>query len=164
MFPDPSRSSQLPWKYALHSTSLLFPFIHNPGSDNLDFVDWFVIATRLHKTHALNHPHSALDSAKDCVFSIQPRCWRKGDEELATVGVRPTVCHTQDPSSRMLQPSVNLVLEFLAVNRASSSAGAGRIASLDHKVGYNAVEDDVVVVASLRERGKIVTSLRTVNH
>ena len=64
----------------------------------------------------------------------------------------------------MLQSGVNLILEFLAVNRASSSAGAGRIAGLDHEVGYNAVEDDVVVVASLRERGKIVTSLRIVDN
>lgn len=64
----------------------------------------------------------------------------------------------------MLQPGVNLVLEFLTVDRASSSAGAGRIAGLDHEVGYDAVEDDAVVVASLRERRKIVTSLKTVNN
>ena len=60
----------------------------------------------------------------------------------------------------MLQPFVDLVLEFFAVDRASSSAGACRITSLDHKVGYDAVEDDVVVIASLRECREIFTGLK----
>lgn len=59
----------------------------------------------------------------------------------------------------MLEVGINLVLEFLAVDRASSSASAGRIASLYHEVGDNAVEDDIVVVASLRKRREVLTRL-----
>jgi hypothetical protein len=54
---------------------------------------------------------------------------------------------------------VDFVLEFLAVDRASSTAGAGGIAGLDHEVRDNAVEDDVVVVASLREGREVLACL-----
>lgn len=59
----------------------------------------------------------------------------------------------------MLEIRINLVLEFLAVDGASSSASAGRIAGLYHEVGDNAVEDDIVIVASLRKRREVLTRL-----
>jgi hypothetical protein len=54
---------------------------------------------------------------------------------------------------------VDFVFEFLAVDRAASAAGAGRITSLDHEVRDNAVEDDVVIVASLREGCEVLACL-----
>ena len=46
---------------------------------------------------------------------------------------------------------MDLVVKFLAVNRASASTCACRIAGLDHEGGDYAVEDDVVVVPALGE-------------
>lgn len=59
----------------------------------------------------------------------------------------------------MLQLSVDLVLKLLAVDRTPASAGAGRIASLDHEVRNYAVDDDIVVVASLGKRRKVLACL-----
>lgn len=54
---------------------------------------------------------------------------------------------------------MDLVFKFLAVYRAPPSASAGWIAGLDHEIWDYAVEDDVVVVASLSKGREILTSL-----
>ena len=138
-----------------------FIALHNPGADDFDLISWSILSICFQKSHALNYPHATLYPAENCVFPVQP--WRRGqgDEELTAVRVGPTVCHAQNSSSRVFQPFLNLILEFLAVDRASSSAGAGRIAGLDHKVGYDAVEDDVVVITPLRESREILAGLKT---
>lgn len=136
-----------------------FLYFHNPGPNYLDLIIRPVFSIRLDEAHALDHPHSTLHSAKYRMLSVQPRCGCKSDKELTAVGVGSTVRHAQNPGSSMLQALLNLVFKFLAVDRASSSAGAGWIAGLDHEVGDNAVENHVVVVASLRERRKVLTCL-----
>jgi hypothetical protein len=55
---------------------------------------------------------------------------------------------------------MNLVLEFLPVDRATSSTGASGIASLDHEVRNDAMEDDIVVVATFSERSKVLACLK----
>ena len=54
---------------------------------------------------------------------------------------------------------MNLVFEFLAVDGASTSTSAGGITGLNHEVGDDTVEDDVVVVTSLRKSHEVFASL-----
>ena len=51
-------------------------------------------------------------------------------QELTTIGVRPTVCHAQDPSPCVLQRRADLVLELVSVDRAAASSCASRVAGL----------------------------------
>lgn len=60
----------------------------------------------------------------------------------------------------MLQGCADLVLKLLAVHGASSAPCPGGIAALDHEVGDDTMEDDIVVVAALREGGEVPTSLQ----
>lgn len=139
--------------------SRLGSLFHHPSPDDLDFVHGPILAVRLDQTHALNHPHPTLDPAKNRVLSIQPWRRRERNEKLTTVRVRSAVRHAQDPCAGMLQVVANLVLEFLAVDRAASSTGAGGIAGLNHKVGDDAVEDHIVVIASLRKGSEVLATL-----
>lgn len=59
----------------------------------------------------------------------------------------------------MLERWVYLVLEFVAVDRAATSPGAGGIAGLYHEVGDDTVEYYVVVVAALGKACKILAGL-----
>jgi hypothetical protein len=56
----------------------------------------------------------------------------------------------------MLERGVDLVVEFVAVDGASAPASASGIASLDHEVGDDTVKYYAVVVATLREGGKVL--------
>lgn len=59
----------------------------------------------------------------------------------------------------MLQARMYLILELLAVDGAAAATGAGGVAGLKHEVWDYAVEDYVVVVAALCERGKVLAGL-----
>jgi hypothetical protein len=78
---------------------------------------------------------------------------------LAAVCVRAAIGHAQDAGTGMLQGRVDLVLEFLPVDRAPASAGASGVACLKHEVRDDAVEDAVVVVATLGQRAEIPAGL-----
>jgi hypothetical protein len=54
---------------------------------------------------------------------------------------------------------MDFVFEFLAVDGAASSTGAGGITGLDHEVRDDAVEDDIVVVSALREGREVLACL-----
>ena len=64
----------------------------------------------------------------------------------------------------MLQRRVYLVLKLLAVDGAAASACTGWITSLKHEVWDYAVEDHVIVVATLSERGEVLAGLRLPCH
>jgi hypothetical protein len=59
----------------------------------------------------------------------------------------------------MLQGRAKLVLEFISIYRAASTASACRVAALNHEVRDHAVEYDVVVVTPLCETGEILACL-----
>lgn len=86
--------------------------------------------------------------------------WGQSDEELAAVGAWSTVGHRQDALAGVLERGVKFVLELSAVDGATASAGAGRVAALDHEVWDDAVEDDVVVFSRVSEASKVLARLR----
>lgn len=137
---------------------LLFLF-HNTRLDNLDFLNWSIFRSSLDQTHPLDGAHARLYPAKDSMLAVEPRCRRKRDKELRPVRVWARVGHAQDAGARVLQARIDLVLKLLAKDGASSATGSRGIAALDHKVGNDAVEDGVVIVAATDKGGKIVAGL-----
>ena len=84
------------------------------------------------------------------MLPIQPGGRGQSDKELASIRIRTIVSHTQDTRASMFQVGVDFICKLFAVDGATASTGSGRIACLEHEVGDDAVEDDVVVVAFLR--------------
>ena len=90
------------------------------------------------------------------MFPIQPRRGRQRDEKLTSIGVLPTVGHAQDPRACVFQRSVDLVFEFVPVDTRAAAPCACGVTSLDHEVGDDSVEDDAVVVVSLRQGREVL--------
>ena len=59
----------------------------------------------------------------------------------------------------MLERRVDFVFEPLPIDRTSPSSRASRIPGLKHEAGYDAMKDDIIVVAALRECHEILASL-----
>ena len=132
---------------------------NNPGSYNLDLIHRPIFRPRLHKPHPLHNPQPTLDPPENRVFPIQPRRWRQRDEELTPIRVLPTIGHTQYPRPRMLQARIYLIFELFTIDGCATTSRTGGIASLQHEVRDDAVEDDVVVVPALGQSGEVVTGL-----
>src|SRR4051812_14892048 len=97
------------------------------------------------------------DSPEDGVLAVEPRtCFRRDDEELAPVRVRPGVRHCERAAVDPVL--VELVLELVA---GPAAAGPRRVAALDHEVGNDAVEDQAVVEAVARELDEVLDGLRS---
>ena len=112
------------------------------------------------------------------MLAVKPRSWAESNEELdstlaishfsdacglylASIGIGATVGHAQYSGASMFQRRVNLIFEFLAIDRAPTSSSARRIASLQHKVGDDTMKYLIVVVASLGKGSKVLASLYT---
>ena len=63
----------------------------------------------------------------------------------------------------MLQRGGDLVFEFLAIDRCPAPPGTGRVAGLEHEVGYYAVEEEGVVVAAPGESFEVFAGLGAVS-
>lgn len=94
------------------------------------------------------------------MLPIQERCWRKSDEELATIGIGTTVCHTQYTGAGVFERRMDFIFEFLAEDGTATPASARWVAGLDHEIWDYTMEDYIVVVASLRQGCEILTGLR----
>ena len=66
-----------------------------------------------------------------------------GDEELAAVGVGTGVGHGQAAGAVEVEVGIELIVEGIA---GVARAGAGGVATLDHELGNDAMEDGAVVV------------------
>lgn len=62
----------------------------------------------------------------------------------------------------MPQLRADLVVELVAPDAAAAPAGTGGVARLHHEAGDDAVEDDIVVVPPLAERGEVLARPRRV--
>ena len=79
------------------------------------------------------------------------------DEELTTISIRSSIGHRQNTGACVLQNEV-LVIKFLTENRSSTpSIAVGEIASLDHEVGDDSMENAPLVSVPLG--GSIAKSL-----
>ena len=126
---------------------------------NLDLLSRSILSSSLNQAHPLYNSQTTSDSTEYCMLPVQPRGWRKCNEELAPICIRATVCHAQYPGTSMLKRCMYLILKLFAINGAAPSSCTGGISGLDHEVRYYAVDDNIVIIASLRERGKILARL-----
>jgi len=95
------------------------------ASDPLDFLD---------------DVHAGCDAPEDDVLAVQPRGLGRAEEELASVGVGAGVGHGEDAGSDVLLDEI-LVGELFAVDGlAAGAVAAGKVASLAHEAGNDAVE------------------------
>src|SRR5918992_3828539 len=115
-----------------------------------------VLGPGLRALDRVDRLHARADLAEDGVLAVEPgsRVGRD-DEELAAVRVRPAVGHRQRAAHDLVV--VDLVLELVA---RAAGAGSLRAAALDHEVLDDAVEDQPVVVAVLRQLHEVLDGLR----
>ena len=87
------------------------------------------------------------------MLAVQPVRRVVGNEELAAVGGRTGVGHSQDAGAIEGKFGHDLILEGVT---GAAGAGAGRIARLRHKALDDTVERRVVIVAQVGQRHEVV--------
>ena len=117
-------------------------FLKDARPDNSQVFVGLVVGIRFDKTHTLYGPQPTLDPSEYGMLAVKPGCGRQcyagqsdarqllvmsngstlqgthsNSQELATICIWPTICHTENAGARMLQIRVDLVFELLAVNR-----------------------------------------------
>lgn len=164
MCPATGSSQDLYFRYTRQAEELfsIGTVLQKTGLVDFDLIQRTIFAICLDEAHSLYNLHPTLDSSKYRMFSIEPRSRSKRNEELTSVCIGTTVRHAEYPSSGMFQGWLNLILKFLAVYRRSASTCACWIAALDHEIGNDAMEDDIVVVASLCEGCEVLAGFRSV--
>merc|ERR1711887_9741 len=86
---------------------------------------------------------------KNHVLAVQPGGFGRAEEELASVGVGAGVGHGEDAGSGVLLDEI-LVGELFAVDGlAAGAVAAGKVASLAHEAGNDAVEGGPRIAESL---------------
>src|SRR4029079_154550 len=111
---------------------------------------------RVERRDRVHDVHSSGDLAEDGVLAVEPWARVRGDdEELAPVRIRAGVRHRERAAHDRVV--VEFVLEAVA---GASGAGSGRVATLDHEVGDDAVEDDAVVEPVSGELAEVLDGLR----
>ena len=148
---------------ARRSLNIFLALFNNPRSYNLDLIHRLVLCPSLYKPNPLYNPQATLHPPKNRMLPIQP--WRRSqrNKKLTSVCILSTIRHAQNPRACMFQPRIYLIFELFTINRSTTTPSAGRIASLQHEVWNDAVEDDVVVVAALGEGGEVVACLKKHN-
>ena len=137
----------------------VFTIFKQPCFQDLDLLSRSILSSSLDQAHSLYNPQPTPDPTEYCMLPVQPRGWRKRNKELASICIRATVRHAQYPSTSMLERCMYLILKLFAINGAASSSCTGWISGLNHEVRYYTVDDNVVVKASLGERGKVLARL-----
>ncbi len=79
---------------------------------------------------------------KNRVSALKVRSFDRGDEELRAIRARPGIRHGEQERSVERELWVNLITELVA---GSAVTHTERVATLDHEVSNDAVEDDAVV-------------------
>lgn len=116
---------------------------------NLDFILWPALPVHLDSLHFCQGRETVVSEnvAEDGVLAIQVRRLVEADEELASVGRRPLVCHAHDPSGVVSQGRSDLVLKGLLPDGLAAFGLRRWGASLDHEIGDQPVEQGAVIVA-----------------
>ena len=80
-------------------------------------------------------------------------------QKLASIGVRATVRHAQYTSPGVFEAKMDLIVEFVTVNRTASPASPRWIAGLEHEIWNDSMKDDIAVVVALSEGHEILARL-----
>src|SRR5262249_13914836 len=91
------------------------------------------------------------------VFAVEPIGRDVGNEKLAAVGIRAGVGHGQ--AADLMFMGIDFVFEL--VTRAATP-GPGRVASLDHEIGDDAMKDGAVIEFFAREKNEVVDGFGSV--
>lgn len=95
------------------------------------------------RTHCLQFPndvHSFNNLSEYNVFAVKPACFSTGNKELATIGVRASVCHRENASFGVFQFEV-LVVESWAVDGSTTGAVMiSEVTTLAHEAWNNSME------------------------
>lgn len=129
------------------------------GADNHDVLQRPVSIVCPCTANLVNDIHTCHHLSEDSVLAVQMRGRCQRDEKLASVGARTAVGHGQDSLASMLERRVEFVFKLAAEDGATTTTGTSRIATLDHEVGDDAVEYNVVVLARISEAGKVLAGL-----
>ena len=128
-----------------------------------DRIDGAIIRISCDHSHTLDHSHARVDATKYGVLVVKGRKGLERDVELAGVGVRLAgVGHGNDAGSRVLQVPSDLVFELAAVDAFAPAARPGGVATLDHEVADDPVENRAVVVAGVGQGSQVVARARGV--
>lgn len=145
-----------------NNNSTQFSYFASPDDLRRNYSEWIyrpIVLVSPDHSHALHHAHPMLHASEYRMLLVQPRRWRQRDEKLAAIRIRPGVGHAQDAGASVSQRRVDFVFELFAVDGGPAASCAGGIAALDHEVGNDAVEDDVVVVSAAGERCEVYAGL-----
>ena len=127
--------------------------------DNSNFLHRPIAPPRLHTPQLLHNLHAINHMPENRMSSIQVPRRGQRDEELASIGVGPSVRHAEDSGCGVGELGDDFVGESAAVDGGAAAAGAGGVAGLDHEVADDAVGGDGVVVACCGEGGEVVAGL-----
>ena len=134
--------------------------IHHDGSDLLVF-HRTVIAAGLGLCNGIHHFHAGSDLAECSILAVQMLGILVHDEELRTCGVGGLASgHGQD-TTLVLQVILDAVEEELALDAVAGATHAGAVgaATLDHKAGNHAVEDQAVIVVVIAQIDEVIDAL-----
>lgn len=95
------------------------------------------------------------------VFGLQTKGSVRDTKTTTALDV-PRVGHAQNACSRVFERGCDLVFELLPIDGCSATTSACGITTLNHEVGYDAVEDKAIEVIALRERGEVCACLGSV--
>ena len=127
-------------------------------ADDLLIFDWFVARSFFHAFEGVDDIHAVDDFTEDGVVHVEPRSRDGCDEELAAVGAGACIGHGQKTRAVKGELADALILKVFAPDGLPAAACAGRIATLDHELFNDAVEDDAVVVAVFRVCAEVLAS------
>ena len=127
-------------------------------ADDLLIFDWFVASAFFHAFERIDDIHAVDDFTEDGVAHVEPRSRDGSNEELAAVGAWSCICHRQQTRAVKAVRADALVFKVFTPDRLATTASASWVATLDHKLLDNTVENDAIVVAVFRVSAKVFAS------
>lgn len=128
----------------------------------LDIYHRSVITVDSHVGDGIDDIHSLIGLSEYRVMVIKVRCTFCGlyDEELTSIGVRPSIGHGKS-SLEVSQSWSEFILEFLSVDTLPSSPRRSRVSSLDHEVLDDSMKHCCVIVSLSSESDKVRAGFRS---
>src|SRR5229473_5716146 len=116
--------------------------LFDPNGLQFDGLFRFVVCSARQLRDFRGDVHSFDNLAKDGVLTIKPRCWRHGDEKLATVCAWSGIGHREFSRLVVLQGWMKLVAKAIAGITGTCPEGASALNHelRNHTMEYEAIE------------------------